>query len=407
MSATHELDLRSGKSVWQSERCPAIPTKPLTRDVTTDVVIVGAGISGAMIAESLSDAGLKVMVVDRRGPLQGSTPVSTALLQYEIDTPLSKLADEIGRDKAERIWRRSHLALNALRERTRHLGIRCDQVNRDSLYLSGDVLDRDGLIKERDARLRAGFETTFLTQGDVERRYGIRGRTALLGYDNFTVDPRKLAAGFMNSAITRGADVRAPVTVSQVNPGRDKVVVETAAGPSITCRHLVYATGYELPKGVPTMGNTIVSSWAIATRPQPRAIWPEEVLIWEASDPYLYMRTTADHRIICGGEDEEFEDEERRNAKLPEKKKVLERKLKRLFPQVDPAAVFAWSGSFGSSPSGTPTIGRIPRMANCYAAMGYGGNGITFSMMAAQVMRGLITGTGDADTDLVSFSRRF
>lgn len=155
------------------------------------------------------------------------------------------------------------------------------------------------------------------------------------------------------------------------------------------------------------MGNTIVSSWAIATRSQPRALWPEEVLIWEASDPYLYLRTTADHRILCGGEDEEFEDEERRNAKLPEKKKMLERKLKSLFPRVDPTADFAWSGSFGSSPSGTPTIGRVPRMPNCYAAMGYGGNGITFSMMAAQVLRGLITGTGDADTDLVSFSRKF
>ena len=33
--------------------------------------------------------------------------------------------------------------------------------------------------------------------------------------------------------------------------------------------------------------------------------------IWEASDPYLYMRATADGRVICGGEDEEFSDEER------------------------------------------------------------------------------------------------
>ena len=46
-------------------------------------------------------------------------------------------------------------------------------------------------------------------------------------------------------------------------------------------------------------------------------------------------------------------------------------------------------------------------MPNCYAAMGYGGNGITFSMMAAQILRGLITGVGDADSDLVSFTRRF
>lgn len=46
-------------------------------------------------------------------------------------------------------------------------------------------------------------------------------------------------------------------------------------------------------------------------------------------------------------------------------------------------------------------------MKNCYAAMGYGGNGVTFSMMAAQILRGLIVGTGDPDADLFSFHRRF
>ncbi|MEO8223339.1 MAG: FAD-dependent oxidoreductase, partial [Gammaproteobacteria bacterium] len=66
-------------------------------------------------------------------------------------------------------------------------------------------------------------------------------------------------------------------------------------------------------------------------------------------------------------------------------------------------AAFAWCGSFGTSPDGTPTIGRVPGRQNCYAAMGYGGNGITFSMLAAQLLTGLITGQGDPDIDLVSF----
>jgi glycine/D-amino acid oxidase-like deaminating enzyme len=52
-----------------------------------------------------------------------------------------------------------------------------------------------------------------------------------------------------------------------------------------------------------------------------------------------------------------------------------------------------------------PTIGALPHWPNCYVAMGYGGNGITFSIMAAQLLRGLITGTGDADADLVSLLR--
>ena len=42
-------------------------------------------------------------------------------------------------------------------------------------------------------------------------------------------------------------------------------------------------------------------------------------------------------------------------------------------------------------------------MDRCYAVLGYGGNGITFSMVAAQLIRGLINGTGDPDEDLFAF----
>jgi glycine/D-amino acid oxidase-like deaminating enzyme len=84
---------------------------------------------------------------------------------------------------------------------------------------------------------------------------------------------------------------------------------------------------------------------------------------------------------------------------------ALQRKLKALLPQLDVRPEFAWCGSFGVSPTGMPTIGALPHWPNCYVAMGYGGNGITFSIMAAQLLRGLITGTGDADADLVSLLR--
>ena len=64
------------------------------------------------------------------------------------------------------------------------------------------------------------------------------------------------------------------------------------------------ATGYEMMKGIPRKGNKIISSWSIATRPQPRAIWPTAAMIWEAANPYLYIRTTPRGEIICGGEDD-------------------------------------------------------------------------------------------------------
>jgi glycine/D-amino acid oxidase-like deaminating enzyme len=383
-----------------------VPSRPLSRSISADVLVVGAGISGALVSDTLSDAGHRVVVVDRRRPVGGSTPASTALLQYEIDTPLIHLAKRIGRKRAERIWRRSLLVVDALRVRTRHLGIRADAANHDSLYLQGSLLGARELKAEADARRRAGFEVTYLDARQVRERFGISGRAAILGYDNLGVDPRRLASGFLRAAAGRGARVYAPVEVTEVVPHRHGVSASTAAGPTIRARHLVFAIGYERPRGVPRMGHTISSTWALATRPQPRALWPGRCFIWEASDPYLYLRVGPEGRVICGGEDEDLSDEAVRDALLPAKIAALERKLAALLPDIDAHADYAWAGSFGTSSSGTPSIGPVPGMPHCYAVLGYGGNGITFSMLAAQIIRAHIAGAPDPDHDLFSFSRR-
>jgi glycine/D-amino acid oxidase-like deaminating enzyme len=132
-------------------------------------------------------------------------------------------------------------------------------------------------------------------------------------------------------------------------------------------------------------------------------LWPEECLIWEAADPYLYVRATKDWRIICGGEDEEFADEDHRDAQLSGKTKTLEKKLAMLLPKVDARAQFAWTASFGQSVTGLPSIGPIPGHSRCYPVLGYGGNGITFSMLAAQLISASIGGRRDPDAGLFAF----
>ena len=120
--ATKGKDLRSGRSVWQGRRAPHVAHEHLARDIKTDVLIMGAGITGAAIADALALAGMEVAVVDKRGLARGSTMASTALVQYEIDTPLITLTRKIGKEKAVRAWRRSRLAVEALAARLQELG---------------------------------------------------------------------------------------------------------------------------------------------------------------------------------------------------------------------------------------------------------------------------------------------
>ena len=402
---TRKRNLRAGQSVWAASRKPPVRHDALRRNLSTDVLVIGAGISGALVAESLSSVGLRVVVVDRRGPLAGSTSASTALLQYEIDTPLTILSRSLGVATAERIWRRSRMALDALRDRTRNLGIRADMKRRDVLYLAGDLLDAAGLAHEEKARRRAGFEVALLSSEEIRLRYGIRRKGALLGRENMVADPRKLAAGYLRAAQRLRAKIFAPVDIVDVQESARRVLATTSKGYEIRARHVVYATGYELAKSAPAKGHRIASTWAIATRPQRSKLWPTECMIWEASERYLYLRTTPDGRIVCGGEDEPFQDDERRDALSPSKTRSLEKKLHRMFPEVDAAADFEWTGSFGASDTGAPSIGRVPGKRRTLAVLGYGGNGITFSMLAAQIVRGICTGAGDPDEELFALGR--
>jgi glycine/D-amino acid oxidase-like deaminating enzyme len=296
------------------------------------------------------------------------------------------------------------LAVDAIAARLAELGV-TNVVPRGSLYLAGNVLDRDGIAREHDARRAAGLASRLIDRKTLHERFGIARAAALLGYDNLAIDPRKATFALLKAATARKTRIFAPVDIIEIDAKRTGVTAEAANGRRLHCRHLVFATGYELPDRVPRRGHTIASTWAIATVAQKRRLWPEQCMIWEASDPYLYLRTTPDGRVICGGEDEEFSDASQRDALLARKTKALTRKLQHLFPMLDVTPEFAWTGAFGTSATGLPFIGAVPGMPSTWAALGYGGNGITYSRIAADVICGALTGRPDVDADLYDFPR--
>ena len=148
------------------------------------------------------------------------------------------------------------------------MGIDADCVNRDSMYLDGNVLNAKALRREAVARRRAGFEVAFLTPSDASRRCGIQRRSAILSVDHCEADPRRLAAGFLRAATARRTRVDAPADVVRVEPGKCRTRI-SATGQVVTTRYVVFATGYEVPAYVPQRRHGVASTWVIATRPQP------------------------------------------------------------------------------------------------------------------------------------------
>ena len=393
---------RSGRSVWQERRLPPLPKVKLHRAEFADVLVVGAGMSGALIAEMLAGDGHRVIVVDRRGPARGSTAASTALVRHDLDVPLVCLAERIGAADAARAWRRSFLATRGLLARARALGIDAGIGTADSLYLAGNLLDADGMAREVAARRAAGLEASFLDKPALRRHFALGRAGALLSHDGFTADPRRLAAGFLRAAIGHGARLAAPVEIADIEHSPDRVVAHWRGG-WIACRTVVFATGHEFPAFVPLDGHRLISTYAIATMPQPRRIWPRRAMIWEASEPNLYCRATPDGRALIGGEDEYSVNTTRRNALLPDKAATLARKAGELFGGLDTTPAAAWTGTFVASGTGLPTIGVVPGHPACWAVLGQGRNGTAFSLVAAEIIRTALAGGSDPDADLFAF----
>lgn len=398
--ATNKRDLRTGRSLWADSPGLGVPARPLTAPTAVDVAIVGAGISGAFMAHELA-RDHSVVVLDRRPPLMGSTIASTALLQWEIDLPLTALADRIGMEKAHRAYARSRAAVEALKRIVAEEGIRCGLQDRDTLYLAGDEYGHRALEAEAEARAAMGLESDYIGPAGLRDRFGIDRTGAILSKGSASGDPARLAAGLLRRAAAKGARIHSPVEVKQAFSDPEGVTLLTDAGHAVRAKTVIFCCGYEFPKGVPTPGAKVISTWALATKPRtPCPRWLRDTLVWEASDPYLYFRMGGEGRLIVGGEDEASPDAHADKAKLKRKTATIAAKLKRLMPEVDFEVDYAWAGAFGESSTGLPQIAPVPDMDHAWAVMGFGGNGITYSVIASQVVSAAIRGRPDPDADL-------
>jgi glycine/D-amino acid oxidase-like deaminating enzyme len=394
-------DLRGGRTLWSDSPHIRLRHRKVLERERCDVAVIGAGISGAIISLLLAEAGQDVVVIDRREPIHGSTLASTAMIQFELDTPLSELADKIGADQAERAYRRSADAVAALIETVARHQIRCGLSERPALYLAGDSMGWRGLRDEAAYRARIGLDSAFLDKSTLAAQFQIDRTGAILSRGAAELNPAQCAAGCLRAAQRYGARLYTPISVEHVEAGPDSVELKTETGGTVVARRVIFATGYEVAPGIPKSDYEIISSWAIATKPlEGSALWPLRCLIWEASDPYLYLRTTVDNRIVAGGEDAADSDPKRRDKAIAAKSRALLAKVEQLLPGRRLEIDYAWAGAFADSPTGLPHIGEVPGMPNCLSVLGCGGNGITFSMVAAQLAQHWVAGRTDPDADL-------
>jgi glycine/D-amino acid oxidase-like deaminating enzyme len=388
---TEQADLRGGHSPWFATGRHAVGLE-ITENMKCDALVVGGGITGSLVAERLTRQGLDVVLIDREFPGRGSTAASTSMLLWEIDRSLTHLTEAYGFERASRAYLASLKAVIGLTSLVLELGLSCDMREKHSLYLAAGSTSKE-LLREHELRKRAGLPGEFLDNARLLDVFGISRAGAIVSPGAADADPMQLARGLLGIAIARGARLFEAEAVEFDTAARS-VGVQLRNGRQIEARSVVLATGYVMPAIIQSTIHAVSSSWAIATTPQPQSIWKEGALIWEDGKNYLYARTTRAGRIIGGGEDsDQIIEPDARDGLIPEKANVLARRLAALWPPASLDIEFRWSGTFDNTNDGLPLIGPVPGAKGIYAAYGYGGNGITFSFLAAQLIGDLIAGS--------------
>lgn len=377
----------------------------LNKSLQSEVAIIGGGISGALTAYYLTMAGIPCVLVDARTIALGSTCASTSLLQYELDVPLSALSRQIGRQAAERAYRLSSEAIDTLEKISKDLDF--TQFERQqSLFFAAYKKDKAFLQEEYNARKNAGFSVNFLDEAEVRSQYGFTSPAAILSGQAAATDAYLLTHALLQVSILKGLQVFDRTPVERISYHKKGVELFTQQGFSLKARYAVNASGYEITEFIEKKIVRLVSTYAIASEHLDQDLpWKEKTLFWNTADPYLYMRQTNNRRMIVGGRDEDYYNPVRRDRLIAKKSRQLEQDFRRLFPQIDFTAEFSWTGTFGSTKDSLPYIGTYHKTPHTFYALGFGGNGITFSVTAAELILDLIRGEKNKDLALFSFDR--
>lgn len=401
------MDLKSNEPFWLVKNGIISSYPSLKEDKECDVLIIGGGITGSLIAHQMIKDGHNTILIDKREICNGSTSATTSMLQYEIDVPLYELSEMIGEEPAIMSYKACEKAIEDIGKLVKEIKSRSGFKKKQSLFFAARKKDENWLIKEYEARKNAGFEVEYLGADDIERKFEISNSYGgILSKSGGSLDAFKFAHELLRFNAQKGLEIFDKTELRSVKYLKDHNLALTTTGFTIKTKKIIYCVGYESKELIKENFVDLKSTFAIVSEIHSEQIKNiENTLIWNTDEPYLYMRTTDDGRLLIGGGDEDFYNAEKRDGLLLKKEKEILRNLKRIKPNHHFYTDFTWAGTFGETKDGLPYIGEHNKFKNSYFVCGFGGNGITFSVTGMEMASAFMKGKKHPLSEYFKFGR--
>lgn len=400
------MRLRTLESFWLLKNGLLYSYPSLQKNISTEMVVIGGGITGALTSYSLLKAGYKVTMIDKRDIGQGSTSATTSMLQYEIDVPMYQLAAMIGEENAALCYRSGIAAINTIEKIIGKEKIDCGFEKKQSLYIAHDKKSSEWLQQEFDIRNKYGLGVQWLNTEEVMQKYDLHCTGAILSDTAASVDAYKLAHELIQLNVKNGMEVFDQTEIEKFDFEKEQPVIYTKDGFTVTCDKVIFCSGFETTEMLKEKIADLFYTYACVSE-QDIVINKNlhDTLVWDTEDPYIYIRTTDDGRLLIGGEDSSNNFSFFQQRTKESKAKKLMKKLQAILPGVHFTEDFNWGGTFGSTKDGLPYIGASPEYNNALFVLGFGGNGITFSIQAMEIIPDILKGKENKLAELYRFGR--
>lgn len=378
----------------------------LAEPIQCEVAIIGGGITGALVAHDLARHGVEVVVLDREELGLGSTAASTGLLQYEIDEPLHRLIGKVGEEHAVYAYKRGLRAVDEIEALLADLPSSCGFLRRNTLCLASSEEDLADLRPEYDCRRHFGFEVSYLQSSQLKDLSGFHAHAAVHSTGDAEIDPYQFTQALLAGGQSQGARYFSNTEISSLESSPTEITLKSREGVTVRAKTAMLCTGYlarELLKQAP---GDLNSTYVVATQNAPESsLWPGGFLVWETARPYFYARQTSQGCLIQGGGDTEGPFDHRDPEILVKKASQILKRFAQVYPGASPNPDYIWGGTFAETKDGLPYIGKAPGHDRLYAALGYGGNGITFGVIAAKLLTDLYFGKKNIEEGIFHFGR--
>lgn len=361
---------------------PYTPRQSLTKDIVTDVVIVGAGITGVSAAYHCAKAGLTTVLIEKDAVASGSAGRNGGMVVDGLAVDLAE-AETLGMETKE-AWMNTIGARKAITYLINKYQIDCDFSQPGSLYIGFDEADSDNLEKEFSARKNAGLDCEIVEKGRLFKSSPFG--TILFNPEDCVLHPVKFVRGLAKVAETYGAEIYENTSALKF----DANTVTTPKG-AITAQKVVLAIESTNPH-ITEAEAKIIRSQAIVTAPlsdekMAALDWSLGGMFWLVGSDYISCRKFGNRLFTCKVLPINPTTEEMEKNKQWQIDKLLS-----FFPTLDKKDIVVshqWSGLMVETLNYRP---YIRENGGCYEVCGLGGNGLTNGNILGKSLADLFLG---------------